>query len=188
LNDGTRNQTAATQWSPIRRWTGRARAAPARRRQVTVSVTSNPNAEWIAGQITDAFPWDEGPSYLIRDRDAAFPAAFGQWESAITRRRHVRHGRTATSSGSSGQYAANASINVRPLLVRYVAEHSALLVVRPAHPKSSQTTITYCCTRQRNVLPSSFRSLLVRSRRWVIQKRSVVWFAGCIDALLEVRF
>jgi hypothetical protein len=30
----------------------------ARRRLVTVSVTSNPTAEWIAGQVTDAFPWD----------------------------------------------------------------------------------------------------------------------------------
>jgi hypothetical protein len=29
--------------------------------------------------------------------------------------------------------------------------------------------------------------LLVRSRRWVIQKLSVGWFAGCIDALLEMR-
>ena len=28
----------------------------ARRRLVTISVTSNPTAEWIAGQVTDAFP------------------------------------------------------------------------------------------------------------------------------------
>jgi transposase InsO family protein len=44
----------------------------ARRRLVTVSVTSNPTAEWIAGRVTDAFPWDEAPSHLIRDRVAAF--------------------------------------------------------------------------------------------------------------------
>jgi Homeodomain-like domain len=36
-----------------------------RRRLVTVSVTSNPTAEWIAGQVTDAFPWDEAPSHLF---------------------------------------------------------------------------------------------------------------------------
>jgi len=29
----------------------------ARRRLVRISVTSNPTAEWIAGQVTDAFPW-----------------------------------------------------------------------------------------------------------------------------------
>jgi hypothetical protein len=32
----------------------------ARRRLVTIAVTTNPTAEWIAGQVTDAFPWDEG--------------------------------------------------------------------------------------------------------------------------------
>src|SRR5882672_4487743 len=34
----------------------------ARRRLVSISVTNNPTAEWIAGQVTDAFPWDEAPS------------------------------------------------------------------------------------------------------------------------------
>jgi hypothetical protein len=31
----------------------------ARRRLVAISVTAKPTAEWIAGQVTDAFPWDE---------------------------------------------------------------------------------------------------------------------------------
>src|SRR5580704_8995363 len=31
----------------------------ARRCLVTISVTSNPTAEWIAGHVTDAFPWNE---------------------------------------------------------------------------------------------------------------------------------
>ena len=48
----------------------------ARRRLVTISVTSNPTAAWLAGQVTDAFPWDEAPSYLLRDRDGAFGPAY----------------------------------------------------------------------------------------------------------------
>jgi len=48
----------------------------ARRRLVSISVTSNPTAEWIAGQVTDAFPWDEAPRHLIRDRDGAFGPEF----------------------------------------------------------------------------------------------------------------
>jgi transposase InsO family protein len=32
-------------------------------------------AEWIAHQITEAFPWDEAPRYLIRDRDGVYGAA-----------------------------------------------------------------------------------------------------------------
>ena len=47
-----------------------------RRRLVIISVTSNPTAEWIAGQVTDAFPWDEAPHHLIRDRDGAYGPAY----------------------------------------------------------------------------------------------------------------
>jgi len=41
-------------------------------------VTSNPTAEWIAGQATDALPWDEAPHHLIRDRDSAFGPAYAR--------------------------------------------------------------------------------------------------------------
>jgi hypothetical protein len=46
-----------------------------RRRLVRVSVTTNPTAEWIAGQVTEAFPWDQAPRHLIRDRDGSFGPA-----------------------------------------------------------------------------------------------------------------
>jgi Integrase core domain len=48
----------------------------ARRLLVTVSVTTNPTAQWIAGQMTDAFPWDEAPHHLLRDRDRTFGLAY----------------------------------------------------------------------------------------------------------------
>ena len=35
-----------------------------------------PDAEWLARQITEAFPWDNKPKYLIRDNDRAFGVAF----------------------------------------------------------------------------------------------------------------
>jgi transposase InsO family protein len=50
-----------------------------RRRLISLTVTTNPTADWIAHQITDAFPWDEAPDYLIRDRD-------GSYGHAVTRR------------------------------------------------------------------------------------------------------
>jgi transposase InsO family protein len=40
-----------------------------RRELFWINVTTNPTAEWIARQLTEAFPWDEAPRYLIRDRD-----------------------------------------------------------------------------------------------------------------------
>ena len=43
-----------------------------RRRVVHVAVTEHPTAAWTAQQFRDAFPWDELPRYLLRDRDHAF--------------------------------------------------------------------------------------------------------------------
>src|SRR5512144_2343689 len=45
-----------------------------RRDLVWINVTTNPTAEWIARQITEAFPWHEAPRYLIRDRDQIYGA------------------------------------------------------------------------------------------------------------------
>jgi transposase InsO family protein len=50
-----------------------------RRDLVWINVTTNPTAEWVARQITEAFPWDGGPHYLIRDRDRIYG-------SVVTRR------------------------------------------------------------------------------------------------------
>ena len=45
-----------------------------RRDLVWINVTTNPTAEWVARQITEAFPWDEAPRYMIRDRDRIYGA------------------------------------------------------------------------------------------------------------------
>jgi transposase InsO family protein len=49
-----------------------------RRFWVSFGVTANPTAAWIARQITEAFPWDYAPQYLIRDRDTAYGPIFVQ--------------------------------------------------------------------------------------------------------------
>jgi transposase InsO family protein len=45
-----------------------------RRDLVWINVTTNPTAEWIARQITEAFPWDAASGYMIRDRDRIYGA------------------------------------------------------------------------------------------------------------------
>lgn len=45
-----------------------------RRDLVWINVTTNPTAEWVARQITEAFPWNEAPRYMIRDRDRVYGA------------------------------------------------------------------------------------------------------------------
>jgi transposase InsO family protein len=41
-----------------------------------IGVTANPTAEWLARQITEAFPWGTAPQYLIRDNDGAYGEIF----------------------------------------------------------------------------------------------------------------
>ena len=43
-----------------------------RRDVAWINVTTNPTADWIARQITEAFPWNEAPHYMIRDRDRIY--------------------------------------------------------------------------------------------------------------------
>jgi hypothetical protein len=47
-----------------------------RRSILWIGVTTNPTALWLANQITEAFPWDTAPVYLIRDNDGAYGQAF----------------------------------------------------------------------------------------------------------------
>jgi len=43
-----------------------------RRELVWTNVTYNPTAEWIARQLTEAFPWEGAPRYIIRDNDRVY--------------------------------------------------------------------------------------------------------------------
>src|SRR5258707_1195232 len=47
-----------------------------RRKIVRTAVTEHPTAVWRSRQITEAFPWDTAPLYLLRDRDASYGSYF----------------------------------------------------------------------------------------------------------------
>jgi len=44
-------------------------------RVVHCNVTAHPTQQWTAQQVIEAFPFDEGPRYMIRDRDSTY----GEW-------------------------------------------------------------------------------------------------------------
>jgi transposase InsO family protein len=71
----------------------------ARRRLVSIRVTNNPTAEWIAGQVTDAFPWDEAARHLVRDRDGAFGPAYTRRIHAMKIRDHPTAPRAPWQNG-----------------------------------------------------------------------------------------
>jgi transposase InsO family protein len=43
-----------------------------RRDLAWINVAANPTAEWVARQITEAFPWDGAAGYMIRNRDRIY--------------------------------------------------------------------------------------------------------------------
>src|SRR3974377_1201145 len=47
-----------------------------RRQLLWFEVTRHPTAEWLARQITEAFPWNSGPASLVRDNDPPFAYPF----------------------------------------------------------------------------------------------------------------
>src|SRR5882757_3711325 len=59
-----------------------------RRRLISLSVTDHPTADWIARQITEAFPWNSAPTHLIRDLDAAYGLAVTRRLAAMGIRDH----------------------------------------------------------------------------------------------------
>jgi putative transposase len=49
-----------------------------RRRIVHFNVTAHPTAEWTAQQLREAFPFEQIPRYLLRDRDRIFGGEFSK--------------------------------------------------------------------------------------------------------------
>src|ERR1700730_280797 len=74
-----------------------------RRRLVWINVTTNPTAEWIARQITEAFPWDQAPRHLLRDRDRSYGAFVRRRLQAMRIRDHPTAPRSPWQDGHVGQ-------------------------------------------------------------------------------------
>ncbi len=54
-----------------------------RRKVVHFNVTRNPSAAWLSRQVTQAFPWDTAPRFLLRDRDSSYGASFSKRVEAM---------------------------------------------------------------------------------------------------------
>ena len=78
-----------------------------RRDLVWINVTANPTAEWVARQITEAFPWDEAPHYLIRDRDRIYG-------SVVTRRLRAMGIRDKPTGLASAEWLCRTADRIDP--------------------------------------------------------------------------
>ena len=74
-----------------------------RRDMVWINVTTNPTAEWIARQITEAFPWDDAPniSSAIGTKSMArlSPVDCAPWAFGTNRLQRPHLGRMALPNG-----------------------------------------------------------------------------------------
>ncbi len=70
-----------------------------RRRLLALKVTTNPTAEWVARQITEAFPWGEAPDHFLRDRDASYGPAVTKRLIAMGIRDHPTAPRSPWQNG-----------------------------------------------------------------------------------------
>jgi Integrase core domain len=92
-----------------------------RRGIVWINVTTNPTAEWIARQLTEAFPWDEAPRYLVRDRDRIYG-------TVVTRRLRamgIRDKPTASASPWQNGFAERLIGSIR----RECVDHIIVIIV-----------------------------------------------------------
>ena len=69
-----------------------------RRRVIHFGVTPNPTQIWLARQMTETFPWDTAPRYLLRDRDASYGQAFPDHVQAMAIKEVVTAARSRTAA------------------------------------------------------------------------------------------
>lgn len=72
-----------------------------RRRVVHFGVTEHPTQEWTMQQMREAFPWDQAPRYLLRDRDAIYGTDF----AAVTHDMGIKEVLTAPRSPWQNPFA-----------------------------------------------------------------------------------
>jgi transposase InsO family protein len=94
-----------------------------RRRLVALSVTDQPTSEWIARQITEAFPWDSAPDHLIRDRDASYGQAVTRRLGAMGIRDHPIAPRSPWQNGHAERLIGSIRRECLDHLVIFGADH-----------------------------------------------------------------
>ena len=135
-----------------------------RRDLVWINVTANPTAEWVARQITEAFPWNEAPRHMIRDRDRIYG-------TIVTRRLRamgIRDKPTAPASPWQNGFAERLIGSIR----RECVDHFVVLGETPC-AGSCETMLVTTTTSE-------------RTGRWTKMLRSLARFNGS-EPLIHTR-
>jgi transposase InsO family protein len=150
-----------------------------RRDLVWINVTTNPTSEWIARQITEAFPWNEAPRYLLRDRDRVY--------GTVVRRRlramGIRDKPIAPSSPWQNGFAERLIGSIR----RECVDH--MIVLGEAHLRRILTRYAayYIMSGGRTALSTRMRQCIEPFSAWAASYQCQFW-ADCITDTSEFRF
>jgi transposase InsO family protein len=116
-----------------------------RRQLVWISVTTHPTAEWVARQITEAFPWNEAPRYMIRGRDRIYGAvvtrrlrAMGIRDRPITPASPWQNGVVERLTGSIRRESVDhmivlGEVHLRQILQSYACYYNDIRIQRSLH-------------------------------------------------------
>ena len=145
-----------------------------RRRQLLwTAVTRNPTAEWLARQITEAFPCDSAPKYLIRDNDRAFATVFKARLWAMSIRDRPTSFRAPWQNGYVERLIGSIRRECTDHLIAVNAEHLRRILAMPAIITNCELTF-----RSRRMRPTLARS---RGPEILLRIRSLADFT--IDTL-----
>src|SRR5262245_37328723 len=151
----------------------------ARRELVWINVTAHPSAEWIARQITEAFPWNEVPRYLIRDQDKIYGVA-------VTRRLRamgIRDKPIAAGSPWQNSFAERLIGTIR----RECVDHIVVLGETHLRRIVREYARYYTILRERPGHWTRMRRSLARFSKSDASCRTP-WLAGCITNTSGFRF
>ena len=129
-----------------------------RRDLAWINVTANPTAEWVARQITEAFPWDEAPRHLIRDRDRIYG-------SVVTRRLRamgIRDEPTAPASPWQNGFAERLIGSIRRECVDHIivlGEAYLRRILRSDAANSKTRKYVDHCIESRPLFASGFQKI-----------------------------
>jgi putative transposase len=125
-----------------------------RRRVIHFDVPRNPTQTCLARQITEAFPWDPAPRYLLRDRDTSYAIGFRDRVRAMSIEEVVTAPRSPwqirTPSGSLAQFAVSAYLIIfNEARLRLIFRTQPLPIVSSSGLKSRQSQSSTNLMRER---------------------------------------
>ena len=102
------------------------------RELVWVSVTNSPTADWIVRQITEAFPWDSAPEYVIRDHDRVFGSVVSRRMRAMGIRDRPTSFRSPWQNGHVERLIGSVRRECADHLIVFNAEHLRRILAKYA--------------------------------------------------------